>query len=79
MHSSLMGRVGLRPEVIRDNMGHSTIDVTQNVYGKSWWEERIDAVTRAAAAVFGDQSESNFGVKGSPMGAPNGGGKLVTH
>ena len=31
---------GVRPEVTRDNMGHTTIDVTQNVYSKSWWEER---------------------------------------
>jgi integrase len=40
MHSSLMLRQGARPEVVRDNMGHANIDVTQNVYGKSWWEER---------------------------------------
>jgi len=32
-------------------MGHANIDVTQNVYGKSWWEERVDAVTRAVEAV----------------------------
>jgi len=25
-------------------MGHANIDVTQNVYGKSWREERVDAV-----------------------------------
>jgi len=51
MHSSLMLREGARPEVVRDNMGHANIDVTQNVYGKSWWEERVDAVTRAVEAV----------------------------
>lgn len=51
MHSSLMLRAGARPEVVRDNMGHANIDVTQNVYGKSWWEERVDAVTRAVEAV----------------------------
>jgi len=45
MHSSLMGRAGARPEVIRDNMGHHDIDISQNVYGKSWWEERVDAVS----------------------------------
>jgi len=39
-----MGRAGARAEVIRDDMGHSEIDVTQNIYGKSWWEERVDAV-----------------------------------
>jgi Phage integrase family len=51
MHSSLMLREGARPEVVRDNMGHANIDVTQNVYGESWWEERVDAVTRAVEAV----------------------------
>ena len=39
MHCSLMLRTGARPEVTRDNMGHVNIDVTQNVYGRSWWEE----------------------------------------
>ena len=39
MHSSPMLREGARPEVVRDNMGHANIDVTQNVYGKNWWEE----------------------------------------
>jgi len=39
------------PEVVRDNMGHANIDVTQNVYGKSWWEERVEAVTRAVDAI----------------------------
>ncbi len=44
MHSSHMLREGARPELVRDNMGHANIDVTQNVYGKSWREERVDAV-----------------------------------
>jgi len=34
MHSSLMSSIGVRPEVTRDNMGHSTADVTQNVYNR---------------------------------------------
>ena len=51
MHSSYMLREGARPEVVRDNMGHANIDVTQNAYGKSWWEERVDAVTRTVAVV----------------------------
>src|SRR5437773_10439696 len=51
MHSSHMLREGARPEVVRDNMGHANIDVTQNVYGKSWWEERVDAVTQGVEAV----------------------------
>jgi hypothetical protein len=33
-------------------MGHSTVDVTQNVYNKTWWEERVEAVSMAAATVW---------------------------
>jgi integrase len=52
MHSSLMSSTGVRPEVTRDNMGHATIDVIQNVYNKTWWEERAAAVSLAAASVW---------------------------
>jgi len=52
MHSSLMSSVGVRPEVTRDNMGHATVDVTQNVYNRTWWEERVEAVSLAAASVW---------------------------
>jgi integrase len=52
MHSSLMSSVAVRPEVTRDNMGHATVDVTQNVYNKTWWEERVEAVSMAAASVW---------------------------
>jgi hypothetical protein len=31
MHSSPMLREGARPEMVRDNMGHANIDVTQIV------------------------------------------------
>jgi integrase len=51
MHSSHMLREGARPEIVRDILGHANIDVTQNVYGKSPWEERVDAVTQAVEAV----------------------------
>lgn len=52
MHSSLMSSIGVRPEVTRDNMGHATVDVTQNVYNRTWWEERVEAVSLAAATVW---------------------------
>jgi hypothetical protein len=52
MHASLMSSVGVRPEVTRDNMGHATIDVTQNVCSKTWWEERAEAVSLAVASVW---------------------------
>jgi integrase len=52
MHSSLMSSIGVRPEVTRDNMGHANIDVTQNVYNRTWWEERVEAVSMAAATVW---------------------------
>jgi len=32
-------------------MGHANTDLTHVVYGKSWWEERVDAVTQAVEAV----------------------------
>ena len=46
MHSSRMLRGGATPEIVRDILGHANIDVTQNVYGKSWWEEQVDGVTQ---------------------------------
>lgn len=46
-----MRREGARPEIVRDKMGRANIDVTPNVYGKGWWEERVDAVTQAVEAV----------------------------
>jgi len=45
MHSSHMLREGARPEIVRDNMGHANIDVTQIVYGKSGWEEPSKVLT----------------------------------
>ena len=52
MHASLMPRTGARPEVARDNMGHSEIGMTLNGYSQSWWDERVNAVSRAVTAVF---------------------------
>jgi integrase len=52
VHSSLMSSAGVRPGVTRDNMGHSTVDVMQNVYNRTWWEERVEAVSLAAASVW---------------------------
>jgi len=31
---------------------HATVDVTQNVYNRTWWEERVQAVSLAAASVW---------------------------
>jgi hypothetical protein len=71
MDSSLMLREGARPEVVRDNMGHANIDVTQNVYGKSWWEERVDAVTRAVEAVSAAQNAEKEAKKDQPEACSN--------
>lgn len=43
---------GARPEVTRDNMGHSEIPTTLNLYSRTWWDERVNAVSRAVGAVF---------------------------
>jgi hypothetical protein len=59
MHASLMRRMGGRLEVARDNMGHAgnTGSITLDVYSKSWWDERVDAVTRVVEAVFTEPEE----------------------
>jgi hypothetical protein len=46
-----MRRTRARVEVTRHNMGHSEVGVTLNVYSESWWDERVDAVSRALAAM----------------------------
>jgi hypothetical protein len=52
MHSGLMSSIGVQHEVTPDNMGHATVDVTQKVYIREWWEERVEAVSMAAAVVW---------------------------
>jgi integrase len=54
MHASLLRRTGARPEIMRDNLGHSEVGVGLNIYSESWWDERVDAVSRAVAAVFAE-------------------------
>ena len=33
-------------------MGHSECPTTLEIYSKTWWEERVDAVTRVVEAVM---------------------------
>jgi integrase len=68
MHSSLMSSIGVRPEVTRDNMGHATVDVTQNVYNRTWWEERVEAVSMAVARILSATCTGDTNV--SPFGSP---------
>jgi hypothetical protein len=60
MHASLMRRYGARLEVARDNMGHAggTGSITLDVYSKTWWDERVDAVTKVVEAVFAEPTET---------------------
>jgi hypothetical protein len=53
MHASMMRREG-RLEIARDNTGHAggTGSITLDVYSKTWWEERVDTVTRVVEAVM---------------------------
>jgi hypothetical protein len=46
-------RTGASPEVTRDNMGHSTVDVTQNIYTGTWWEQRAEAVRAIGELIWG--------------------------
>jgi integrase len=82
MHASLMRRFGARLEVARDNMGHAggTGSITLDVYSKTWWNERVDAVSRIVEAVYAEPyeeceelTESAAPLKGLPSG---GTGKL---
>jgi len=60
MHASLMRRFGARLEVARDNMGHagSSGSITLDVYSKTWWSERVEAVSRVVEAVFAEPVEN---------------------
>jgi hypothetical protein len=60
MHSSLMQRTGARPEIVRDNMGHSDVYITLDVYRKSWWEEPADAVLRIAELLRSSQTDDSL-------------------
>ncbi len=64
MHAAHGGRL----EVARDNMGHagSTGSITLDVYSKSWWEERVDAVTRVVEAVFTEPEEKKGKEESTP-------------
>jgi integrase len=76
MHASLMRRYGARLEVARDNMGHagSTGSITLDVYSKTWWDERVDAVSRVVEAVFAEPEEKEEKKIATPLKAlPNGG------
>jgi hypothetical protein len=67
MHASLMRRFGARLEVARDNMGHagSSGSITLDVYSKTWWNERVDAVSRVVEAVFAEPDKEDEEEKGS--------------
>jgi integrase len=67
MHASLMRRYGARLEVACDNMGHagSTGSITLDVYSKTWWNERAEAVSRVVEAVFTEPDMEHEEKKGS--------------
>jgi hypothetical protein len=67
MHASLMRRYGARLEVARDNMGHagSTGSITLDIYSKTWWNERVEAVSRVVEAVFTEPDKEDEEKKGS--------------
>lgn len=69
MHASLMRRFGARLEVARDNMGHvgSTGSITLDVYSKTWWEERVEAVTRIVEAVLTEPEEERKRTIDTPL------------
>ena len=76
MHASLMRRFGARLEVARDNMGHagSSGSITLDVYSKTWWNERVEAVSRIVEAVFAEPDEEEKKRIATPLkGLPDSG------
>ena len=77
MHASLMRRFGARLEVARDNMEHagSSGSITLDVYSKTWWNERVGAVSRGVEAVFAepDEKEEKKTITIPPTGLPDDG------
>ena len=76
IHASLMRRFGARLEVARDNMGHagSSGSITLDVYSKTWWNERVEAVSRVVEAVFAEPDEKHDNKTVTPLKAlPDGG------
>jgi hypothetical protein len=56
-------------------MGHSgnTGSITLDVYSKTWWNERVEAVSRVVEAVFAEQEEEERRIVAPPVGLPDGG------
>jgi len=75
MHASLMRRFGARIEVACDNMGHagSSGSITLDVYSKTWWSERVEAVSRVVEAVFAKPDEKEKKIAISLKGLPSSG------
>ena len=63
MHASLMRRTGARAEVARDNMGHSEVPTTIEIYSKTWWDERAAAVSAVVDLVM--KSDEGKGGQGN--------------
>ncbi len=67
MHASLMRRFGGRLEVARDNMGHAASTGSLDVYFKTWWDERVEAVTRIVEAVLTEPEEERERTLNTPL------------
>jgi integrase len=66
MHSSLMRHTGARAEVVRDNMGHSEIPTTLEIYSRTWWEERQAAVSATVDLLMSAEPDQKSGGKANP-------------
>jgi hypothetical protein len=70
MHASLMRRSGARPEIARDNMGHSEIPTTLEIYSKTWWGERATAVSAVVDMVMNSNEREDTDSKLREHGSP---------
>ena len=68
------GRIKPEPRA-RDEAspGESSGSITLDVYSKTWWNERVEAVSRIVEAVFAEPDEEEKKVATPLEGLPDGG------
>jgi hypothetical protein len=59
------------------NMDHADCDVTLNADSESWWDERVDAGSRAVAAVFAGPSAKPSATPAEPRNVSESGAECV--
>jgi integrase len=51
VHASLLLKAGIPPKVVSERLGHSQINITQDLYSHAWYAERSSPQIRRAASI----------------------------